>query len=88
MLKVTVAYATLTHQVEIPLWVEKNCTVALAILRSGLIKQFPSIELANTVVGIYSKPVALDDLVSDGDRIELYRPLIIDPKKARRLRAK
>lgn len=84
---ITVAYAKPDSQVEIPLSVEENCTVALAIRRSGILEQFPEIELGSATVGIYSRKVALDALLSAGDRIEIYRPLLIDPKQARRLRA-
>lgn len=88
MPKISVCYATPEQQVEIPLSVEKSCTLALAIRRSGLLVQFPEIELATITVGVWSKKAALDDLVSDGDRVEVYRPLVIDPKAARLLRAK
>lgn len=88
MIHITVAYATPNQQVEIPLIIEENCTVALAIKRSGILQQFPEIKLASAKVGVFSKRVALDANLRDGDRIEIYRPLIIDPKQARVLRAK
>jgi putative ubiquitin-RnfH superfamily antitoxin RatB of RatAB toxin-antitoxin module len=88
MIHITVAYATPNKQVEIPLIIEESCTVALAIKRSGILQQFPEIKLASIKVGIFSKRVALDANLQDGDRIEIYRPLIIDPKQARALRAK
>ncbi len=88
MIHVIVAYATPKKQIEIPLNVEENCTVALAIQRSGILQLFPDIKLAEARVGIYSKKVALDDGLRDGDRIEIYRSLKIDPKQARLLRAK
>jgi len=88
MIHVIVAYATPEKQVEIPLTVEKNCAVALAIQRSGILQWFPKIKLAEIKVGIYSKRVLLDAGLRDGDRIEIYRPLKIDPKQARLLRAK
>ena len=81
-----VAYATPQKQVEIPLTIEESCTVAMAIRRSGVIDQFPEIDLATVIVGVFSRKVALDDLLAAGDRIEIYRPLQIDPKEARRLR--
>lgn len=86
MFDIKVAYATPKQQVEIPLSVEESCTVAMAIRRSGLLEQFPELELSAVTVGIYSRKVALDDLLQAGDRIEIYRPLQIDPKEARRLR--
>jgi len=88
MINVTVAYATPERQVELPLQVEESCTVALAIKRSGIQDQFPEINLATAVVGIHSKKCALDASLHEGDRIEIYRPLTIDPKQARILRVK
>ena len=88
MIHITVAYATSKKQVEIPLMVEESCTVALAIKRSGILQQFAEIKLASAKVGIFSKRVALDANLHEGDRIEIYRSLIIDPKQARILRAK
>lgn len=88
MIYVTVAYATPQQQVEIPLTVEESCTVAVAIKRSGILQRFPEIKFSSIKVGIFSKRVALDASLQDGDRIEIYRPLIIDPKQARVLRAK
>jgi len=85
--KITVAYATPEQQVEIPLQVEESCTVAIAIQRSGLLEQFPEIRLAEADVGIHSRKVRLDSLLQQDDRIEIYRPLQIDPKQARLLRA-
>jgi putative ubiquitin-RnfH superfamily antitoxin RatB of RatAB toxin-antitoxin module len=87
-IKVVVAYATPQRQLEIPLQVEESCTVAMAIQRSGLRQEFPEIDLATAVVGIYSRKVNLDDLLESNDRIEIYRSLEIDPKEIRRLRAK
>ncbi|WP_211924160.1 RnfH family protein [Coxiella endosymbiont of Amblyomma nuttalli] len=88
MIWISVAYATLKEQIEIPLVVEENCTVALAIKRSGILQQFSEINLGTVPVGIYSKRTTLEANLRDGDRIEIYRPLYIDPKEARLLRAK
>lgn len=86
-ISITVAYATPEKQVEIPLLVDASCTVALAIQRSGILEQFPEIRLAERQVGIGSRKATLDTLVQTDDRVEIYRPLQIDPKQARRLRA-
>ena len=51
------------------------------------VQQFPDIDLSKTKVGIWSRVVKLRDSVSDGDRIEIYRPLIADPKEIRKRRA-
>ena len=86
MLNVWVAYASPTLQCEMSLTVEPSCTVAMAIRRSGLLDQCPSLSMATLVVGVYGKRVALDALLSEGDRIEIYRPLQCDPMTARRRR--
>lgn len=88
MIQIKVIYATSEQQTELPLSVAANCTVAQAIRRSGMLEQFPELNFAEMTVGIYGRKVALDASLCDGDRVEIYRPLEIDPKEARRLRAK
>lgn len=88
MIHVCVAYATKEKQVEIPIRVEESCTAAIAIKRSGILEQFPMIKLARVKIGIFGKVVPLDASLHDNDRIEIYRPLLIDPKQARLARAK
>lgn len=87
MISITICYATPSKQVQIALSVEESCTVELAIKRSNILLQFPEIKLANIAVGIFGQRVKLDSNVQAGDRIEIYRSLIIDPKEARRLKA-
>ena len=58
-----------------------------AIRASGVLDAFPEIDLAKNKVGIFSKLVKLDETVRDKDRVEIYRPLIADPKEVRRKRA-
>jgi hypothetical protein len=87
MISVIVCYATPKKQVQIALSVEESCTVELAIKRSKIMEQFPEIKLAGIVVGIFSQRVKLDANLQEGDRIEIYRPLTIDPKEARRIKA-
>lgn len=65
----------------------KGATVEDVIRRSGLLEDFPEIDLARNKVGVFSKLVKLDEAVRDRDRIEIYRPLIADPKEVRRKRA-
>ncbi len=65
-----------------------SMSVRTAIERSGVLQQFPEIDLTKYTVGVFSKKVRLDRLVLEGDRIEIYRPLTIDPKQARLLRVK
>lgn len=84
---VQVVYATPAEQVRIPLQVGSGTSVREAIEISGLLDRFPDIDLAAGRVGIYGRLCALEDVVREGDRIEVYRPLRVDPKEARRLRA-
>ena len=86
MMTVIVAYAAPDKQLEIPLEVPENCTVALAIERSKIRDAFPEITFPDVIVGINSRKAALDSPLQSGDRVEIYRPLQIDPKEARRLR--
>nr|WP_165827741.1 MULTISPECIES: RnfH family protein [Glaesserella] len=57
------------------------------ILQSGVLQKYTEIDLRENKVGIFSRPAKLTDLVENGDRIEIYRPLIADPKEIRRKRA-
>ena len=66
---------------------EEGATVEEAIRASGLLELRSDIDLAKNKVGVYSRPVKLADAVRDGDRVEIYRPLIADPKELRRQRA-
>jgi len=86
-IRVEVAYALPDRQVIIVLEIEPNSTVQAAIQQSNILVQFPEIDLQQQKVGIFSKRCELTDVVHDGDRIEIYRPLIIDPKTARRKKA-
>ncbi len=84
---VEVAYARPDEQRIIELQVPPGTTVAEAIERSGIIERFPEIDLAKNKVGIFGKLAKLDKVLQPGDRVEIYRPLIADPKEARKKRA-
>ncbi len=88
MIKIEVCYALPNHQQIIALEVEQGTTILEAIQQSGVLTQFPDIDLTKQKVGVFSKARALTDRVEQGDRIEIYRPLTIDPKEARRAKAK
>ncbi len=62
-------------------------TLQQAVLASGLLEQFPEIDLAAAKLGVHGKLRTLDAALREGDRIEVYRPLQADPKDARRRRA-
>ncbi|MEP7703091.1 RnfH family protein [Paraglaciecola sp. 25GB23A] len=84
---IEVAYATPQKQVLLEVVIANNTTVEQAIKDSGIISRFPEIDLDVQKVGIWNRTCKLSDLPNKGDRIEIYRPLIADPKEARRLRA-
>ncbi len=87
-IRAEVVYATPTCQREKSMVLPLGATVEVAIRASGLLEEFPEIDLGVNRVGIFGEVVALDSEFEDGARIEIYRPLIADPKEARRIRAR
>jgi len=87
-IKVEVCYALRDHQDIVRLTLPAGCTVQRALDVSGLLQKHPEIDLAKTnKLGIFAKLVKADTVLRDRDRIEIYRPLIADPKEVRRKRA-
>ncbi|ANI31155.1 hypothetical protein PL78_15170 [Yersinia entomophaga] len=86
-LYVEVVYALPERQYVRKVSLAEGSTVEQAIEASGLLALRTDIDLQKNKVGIYSRPVKLGDRVNDGDRVEIYRPLIADPKELRRIRA-
>lgn len=86
-ISVEVVYALPDKQYLRSITVDEGATVEQAIKASGLLSLRKDIDLNSNKVGIFSRPVKLGDAVQDGDRIEIYRPLIADPKELRRQRA-
>lgn len=84
---VEVAYALPHEQLIIPVMVQVGTTAEKAILASGILKKFPEIDLAENKVGIFGKATKLDTILRHLDRVEIYRPLIADPKEVRKQRA-
>ena len=84
---VELVYALPDKQVLRSLTLAEGSTVADVISRGNLAKDFPGLELADTQAGIWGQPVGRDHVVRDGDRVDLYRPLEMDPREARRLKA-
>ena len=82
-----VAYATPDEQVLLVIESEPEITVEQAIQRSGILERFPEIDLTTSKVGVFGKAAKLDKVLDSGDRVEIYRPLIADPKEARKQRA-
>lgn len=87
LIQIEVCYALPAEQAILKLDVHAGATVRQAIEKSGILQRFPEIDLAAHRVGRWSHLAALDDRVQAGDRIEIYRPLIADPKEMRRQRA-
>ncbi len=86
-INVEVIYALPHEQVLLKLKVPAGATVAEAIQRSGVLERYPEIDLAKAKLGIFGKLSKADAVLRDKDRVEIYRPLIADPKEIRRQRA-
>lgn len=86
-IKIEVAFAKDKEQALLTLEGEPGLTVQQAIERSGILRQFPEIDLSANKVGVFGKVAKLDQPLEPGDRVEIYRPLIADPKEARKKRA-
>ena len=84
---IEVAYALPQQQVIIPLKVTEGTTAAEAVEASGILQKFPEINLEQNKLGIFGKLIKNDTALREKDRVEIYRPLIADPKEVRRQRA-
>jgi hypothetical protein len=84
---VEVAYALPHEQLIVPIIVPVGSTAENAIYASGITKKFPEIDLAVNKIGIFGKATKLDTVLRHLDRVEIYRPLIADPKEVRKQRA-
>ncbi|MDX9988083.1 RnfH family protein [Thiothrix unzii] len=83
-MNVGIAYADKFKQTWLKLEVPDGSTIKEALEFSGLLKQFPDIDLENQAVGIFGKISKLDTKVEDGDRVEIYRPITADPETVER----
>ena len=84
---IEVVYALPDEQVVLALRVPADTTASTAIERSGILERFPEIRLGDNPVGIYGRIVEPGQSLKNGDRVEIYRPLEVDPREARRLLA-
>lgn len=84
---IELVYALLDQQLLLDLEVKEGTTIEQAILQSGVLDRFPEIDLAKNKVGIFGKLNKLDYVLRAGDRVEIHRPLIADPKEVRKQRA-
>lgn len=87
MIEIEVVYGLPHKQVLLSISVPENTTIEECIILSGIVKHFPEIDPSTATVGIFSRPEKLDTAIKAGERIEIYRPLIADPKEMRKLRA-
>jgi len=87
-MQVEIVYAMADEQALLELHVAEGSSVQNVIDSSAIYDRFPTEDLTKCAVGIWGRPVQRSDIVRDGDRVELYRPLTMDPREARRLRAK
>ncbi|MEO0615685.1 MAG: RnfH family protein [Pseudomonadota bacterium] len=86
-LAVEIACALPSRQAIVAVTVSPGTTAREAVRASGIGVRFPEIQVASAQLGVWGDPVADDYRVADGDRIEVYRSLVIDPRAARRERA-
>lgn len=86
-MRIEVAYAAAERQVLVVLDVDEGATVEVALRQVARHAAFDGLNVARTPVGVYGKRVDRSHVLRPGDRIELYRPLMLDPKEARRRRA-
>ncbi len=87
LLRIEVVYALAKKQTLVSLKLPAGTTVRQAIEASGLLEKYPEIDLAKNKLGIFAKLAKPDTPLRDQDRVEIYRPLIADPKEVRKQRA-
>jgi uncharacterized protein len=86
-MQIEVIYASADGQYQVILKLPVGTTARAAIELSGLLEKFPEIDLAHQCIGVYGNRVKPSHVLDDGQRLEIYRSLIRDPKQARRERA-
>ena len=86
-MRIDVVYATPARQERVRLEMPGGASALAAVRASGLLERHPEIDLARGKLGVFGKVVAADTSLTDGDRVEIYRPLAVDPRAARRARA-
>jgi putative ubiquitin-RnfH superfamily antitoxin RatB of RatAB toxin-antitoxin module len=79
-MQIGVAYSETSSQIWLTIEVPDDSTVRAAIERSGILRQFPTIDLETQKVGIFGRLVKLDAPLRPGDRVEIYRPITCDPQ--------
>lgn len=87
-IKIEVAYALPKRQEILRLEVKEGCTLKEAVLQSGILESFPEIDIERDATGIFGQVMPGTQILREGDRVEIYRPLTADPRIARRVRSK
>ena len=87
MMTVEVVYALPKEQTLLSFKAEEGIRVKDAIIQSGILEQYPELDIEKMDVGIFGKRTAMKTLLRDKDRVEIYRPLLADPKEIRKRRA-
>ena len=85
-MRLTVAYAGASEQCLVTVELPAGSRIRHAVEASGILKRFPAIRLSGLKVGIHGRLATLEALLQSGDRVEIYRPLLLDPKEIRRER--
>jgi len=88
MIKIQVVFATNVRQMIVDLEVNEGTTIEAALKQSNIKDHFPAEDFSEAKYGIWNKVKSLQEVVSKDDRVEIYRPLSVDPKEARRRRAR
>ena len=83
-IRVEVVFATEEHQELLEVSIPKGSMVGDAIALSGIASRFPGEDISKLEVGIWGRVVGRDQRLKPGDRVEIYRPLVLDPREARR----
>ena len=83
-MKISVAYTNPMRKCWLKIDVPDECTALDAIRASGILDQFPEIDIENQKIGVYGKVIKPDALIKEGDRVEIYRPITADPKTVKR----
>jgi uncharacterized protein len=87
VIQVCVVYAPVARQVqEVVLTLAEPCSVLIALQQSGLLQRFAELDKPDILLGVWGRQVSLTQVLRDQDRVEIYRPLRVDPKVARRER--
>jgi uncharacterized protein len=85
-LSVEVCYALANEQTVIAVELPEGATLQQALDASGILQRYPQIDLGTQKVGVFGKLKPLDTVLADHDRVEIYRPLLVDPKVSRQRR--